>query len=529
LKVFITDANFKHTLGAIRALAKEGVEVHAGSHVRTALGFHSKYTSRTFLYPDPLFSERFLRAMERIDGQENYDVILPVGNETCFSLITGSSSTLRKKIPAPSLASYLIACNKVKTLALAKTHAIPIPRTIFPLDSDSDVMNLRFPAVAKPALGSGNTRMLQNAEEAVAYWRGVRHAGTETVLQEFVRGEGYGFFALYSKGELQVFFMHKRLREIPASGGPSTAAQSVYEPRLFKLGRKVLDLLSWNGVAMVEFRRDIRTGEFELLEVNPKFWGSLDLALVAGVNFPYLAAQLVAFGACNPPPTYSAVKFCWPITDDYEHLRNHPSSALRVVTDWLNPRVKKNVWLSDLRPQLVLAGITAYEGVKQATMKARYQLTPKPRGFSWVIPGKLAASSKPESVIQLLWLKRHGTDSILDLTEQGSRLEAVITGHDGNYLNVPMVDHVPPTPQQIVRAISFVAGETTRGRAVLVHCLGGLGRVGTVLACYLMREQGLSAEVAISEIRKRRIGSIEKVQEVSVHDYAKSLHSWQAS
>jgi protein-tyrosine phosphatase/predicted ATP-grasp superfamily ATP-dependent carboligase len=525
LKVFITDADFKHTLGAIRALAKEGVEVHAGSHVRTALGFYSKYTSRKFLYPDPTLAAQFLPAIERIDRQENYNAILPVGNETCFSLITGSSSTLRKKIPAPPLASYLIACNKAKTLALAKAHAIPIPKTIFPPDPESDVAKLHYPAIAKPALGSGNTRTLQNAEEAVAYWRALRYAGIEAVIQEFVRGEGYGFFALYSQGNMQAFFMHRRLREVPPSGGPSAAAQSVYEPRLLKLGRQVLDLLSWNGVAMVEFRRHTQTGEFELLEVNPKFWGSLDLALAGGVNFPYLAAQLAAYGACNPPTTYSAVKFCWPIMDDYEHLRKHPSSTFRVLSDWANPSVKKNVWLADLRPQLAFAGVMAYVGVQHAIMKLRSKLTPKPEAFSWVIRGKLAASSKPESIIQLLWLKRRGIDSILDLTEKASGLEAAITQHDGSYLNVPMADHAPPTPQQITRAVRFVAEEIQRGRPVLVHCLGGLGRAGTVLACYLAEAQGLSAERAISEIRKGRVGSIEKTQEVCIHDYAKSWHS----
>jgi predicted ATP-grasp superfamily ATP-dependent carboligase len=520
LKVLVTDAGFKHTLGAIRALAREGVEVHTGSNGRIALSFYSKYTTKKFLYPNPTRTDQFLETIAHIDRQESYDAILPIGNETWFSFMTGNADALLRKIPAPPIASYQIACNKAKTLAFAGNNAIPMPNTVFASDPPTKLVKLRYPVIAKPSLGSGGMKILHNGAETTAYWQGIKHAGTDAVLQEFVQGDGYGFFALYSKGKLVTFFMHKRIREMPPSGGPSTAAQAVYEPRLLAMGKKLLDLLKWNGVAMVEFRRNTHTKEFELLEVNPKFWGSLDLALAAGVNFPYLATQLVVNGKCNPPNRYKATKFCWPIPDDYMYLCARPSSMPRVLSDWVDPRVKKNIWVGDLRPHLAVGAVIAKVEANRVRLKIRNMLAPRPLEFSWVIQEKLAASAKPTSPARMMWLRKRGIDTVVDLTENETPFEAAnVKEFGGHYVNVPMLDHVPPTVEQLKKAVNVIKDENKRGRSVLVHCSEGLGRTGTVLACYLAEEQGLDAEAAIREVRRQRPFSVEITQEPSVFEF----------
>ena len=111
------------------------------------------------------------------------------------------------------------------------------------------------------------------------------------LIQRRLTGDGFGFFAFYLDGVRQAYFMHRRIREYPASGGPSTCAESFFDERLLDLGTRMLDRLKWHGVAMVEFKQDRPGGDYFLLEVNPKFWGSLDLALHCGVSFPYLMVQ----------------------------------------------------------------------------------------------------------------------------------------------------------------------------------------------------------------------------------------------
>lgn len=197
-----------------------------------------------------------------------------------------------------------------------------------------------------------------------------------------------------------------------------------------------------------------------------------------------------------------------------------PSSVLSVLSDWIDPRVKKNIWAGDLRPHLAFEAATAKMEAKRVGLKIRSMVAIRPLEFSWVIQGKLAASAKPTSPAQMMWLRKLGIDTVVDLTENGNPFEAAnMKGFGGRYVNVPMLDHVPPTAEQLKKAVNVIKDENKRGRYVLVHCLGGLGRTGTVLACYLAGEQGLDAESAICEVRRQRPFSIEIVQEPSIFEF----------
>jgi len=147
----------------------------------------------------------------------------------------------------------------------------------------------------------------------------------------------------------------------------------------------------------------------------------------------------------------------------------------------------------------------------------------RPLRYRVLVAGEVAVSAKPESLVQLVWVRSQGVRSILDLIETPSPLESTFSKLGGRYLNVPMTDHAPPTLDQIQRAISFISEETRRASCVLVHCRGGLGRAGTIAACYLVRYRRMSARDAIDEIRSWRPGAIEQGQEKSVTLYEKSL------
>ena len=115
----------------------------------------------------------------------------------------------------------------------------------------------------------------------------------------------------------------------------------------------MLDALQWHGVAMVEFRRDSRDGDYKLIEVNPKFWGSLDLALAADADFPGDLCRM-ALGEDLPfTDVYQRnLRFQWPLSThgDLFHLWMRPASFINVMGDLLNPRVKSNVSWTDPGP-----------------------------------------------------------------------------------------------------------------------------------------------------------------------------------
>jgi len=125
-------------------------------------------------------------------------------------------------------------------------------------------------------------------------------------VQEYIPGnEIYGVSALLNKdSKPRAVFVHKRIRQFPITGGPSTYRVSVSKPSLAKLGLKLLEEMKWYGVAMVEFKIDIRDGKPKLIEVNPRFVGSLSLAIAAGVDFPHLLYKMAINGDIQPTYNY---------------------------------------------------------------------------------------------------------------------------------------------------------------------------------------------------------------------------------
>jgi predicted ATP-grasp superfamily ATP-dependent carboligase len=117
-------------------------------------------------------------------------------------------------------------------------------------------------------------------------------AAFPVLIQERIVGPGLGIFVLRWQGRTIARFAHRRLREKPPSGGVSVLSESVPgDPELLSATDALLTALDWEGVAMVEFKRDASSGRPYLMEVNGRFWGSLQLAIDSGVDFPRLLVE----------------------------------------------------------------------------------------------------------------------------------------------------------------------------------------------------------------------------------------------
>jgi len=129
------------------------------------------------------------------------------------------------------------------------------------------------------------------------------------LVQERVVGAGIGVFLLLWDGEVRAAFAHRRIREKPPSGGVSVLSESVaLDPELLARSVALLRDFDWCGVAMVEYKVDERTGIPYLMEVNGRFWGSLQLAIDAGVDFPTILVDAASGSPARPAPKYKVGK-----------------------------------------------------------------------------------------------------------------------------------------------------------------------------------------------------------------------------
>jgi len=214
--------------------------------------------------------------------------------------------------------------------------------------ADLNLEDFGLPCVVKPA-HEAVAKMVSYCHSATEVRNAVQQQlqaleadGVGVLVQEYIPGSGYGFFALMNAGTPVRIFMHQRIREYPVSGGASTAARAFYSARLMDFGLKLLTELRWTGVAMVEFKLDSRTGDFVLMEINGKFWGSLELALRAGVNFGADIVRLFRGERLAYSDSYDRnVHFYWPLDNDLLTLwKMH--SLPRALQDYRQPHAATN-------------------------------------------------------------------------------------------------------------------------------------------------------------------------------------------
>lgn len=200
------------------------------------------------------------------------------------------------------------AFDKSRTVAAAQAMGIPTPRTwdARELLDGHPPPDLRLPLVLKPPQPytappwrqhSFRYRYARSVDEARRLLAPFRDAPYLPLVQEYCPGRGVGVELCMHEGQAVAAFQHERIREIPLTGGVSVMRRSVpLHPGMLQDAVRLLRALRWRGVAMVEYRHDPRSGRYWCVEVNGRFWGSLCLPVLCGVNFPYLLLQTMGLG-----------------------------------------------------------------------------------------------------------------------------------------------------------------------------------------------------------------------------------------
>ncbi len=308
MKVLVTDGDERAALAVTRSLGRQGIDVVVGAMQTPSLAGVSRYCFESFVSPSPVMHpEGYIASLLNVVRGKNIGMIFPV-TDLAMALVGAARAEFEPgvKLPIPSLTAYEQLSDKYALMQLAAQLKVPTPDTVFvPAGGLTDALLAQVPAypvVVKPVCSMVNVRgewtktsvhHVKTRKELQRLYRDVAYLSGPSMIQRRVRGEGLGIFALMDHGVSVAMFAHRRLREKPPSGGVSVLRESMAVPKsLADQALRLLEAVNWHGVAMVEFKMDEARNQPVLMEVNGRWWGSLQLAIDAGIDFPFLLYQL---------------------------------------------------------------------------------------------------------------------------------------------------------------------------------------------------------------------------------------------
>jgi len=316
-RVLVLDGRTIEALACVRSLGRAGYWVAVGGKLRWPLASWSRYCRAGFHYPKETLAG--FAALRTWAHRNEVRVVLPLTEAT--SLLCNAERSEWEALGiivgcAPD--SVLVrAFDKAETLRRAEECGVEIPPTRYPtsLNECRDAAAaLGYPCVVKPRFTSAwnghgflpdlGPTYARNPAELEAAVRSRRQGEYWPLIQAFVSGRGKGVFTVCDHGKPVAWFAHERLRDVRPSGSGSSLRRSVaLDPRLQVRAERLLSQMQWHGPAMVEFRDD-GAGTPWLMEVNGRFWGSLQLSISAGRDFPRLWTEILTDKPLEPPTAY---------------------------------------------------------------------------------------------------------------------------------------------------------------------------------------------------------------------------------
>ena len=339
--VLITDGHTIQALACARSLGRAGYDVFVTSHYRhRPLAAWSRYSRGWFRLPDQTTKDYAeLRTWARGQGVQ---IVLPITEAACLLCNAERDAWVTAGITVgcgPD-AMLLQAFDKAKTLEIARRCGLACPDTRSPDSLEgyrAAASELGYPVLVKPR--SSNPRMgamvlpdrgvayVDDPSALVAAVAPRRQRRHWPLLQQCIPGVGKGVFALCDHGEPVAWFAHERLRDVrPSGSGSSLRRSTALDPELRAASEKLLRAMQWHGPAMVEFRDD-GVNPAWLMEVNGRFWGSLELAIAAGVDFPLLWVRLLQGETVEPRDDYAlgiTLRWVWGDVKRLIHILHGP-------------------------------------------------------------------------------------------------------------------------------------------------------------------------------------------------------------
>jgi len=330
MKILVVDGANRSALAIVRTLGRKGHHVVVGEEFHPCLASVSRYCSDRFTYPSPKSNEdAFIGSLMNAIRSKGIRVVLPVTDITTL-LISKQKKVVEEYCRVPFAAYDTLECarDKIRICGIAESLGIPVPETVV-LERREDIDAVPdniIPCAVKAGKSRVQSRSgwvsraTEYADDREELSQILSEKGKDDfplIIQRRVNGPGVGVFYCYSAGKPVARFAHRRIREKPPSGGVSVLRESItLSSELKEYSDALLNYLNWQGVAMVEYKIDSEGGVPMLMEINGRFWGSLQLAIDAGVDFPNILIDSANNGETVAVETYKVgVKTRWLMGD----------------------------------------------------------------------------------------------------------------------------------------------------------------------------------------------------------------------
>jgi predicted ATP-grasp superfamily ATP-dependent carboligase len=335
VKIFITDGRSLATLAIARSLGEKGFEVHCGEEFKHNLTFFSRYVKKRIVYSSPEKQpDQFINEMLKLVKKEKYDMIIPVRDET--TLLLSKYKDVIMEYTNLYLASYEIIkklMDKGETVKIATNCGVPVPKTYFPEEMSIKEIKkyVEYPVLIRPRISSGARGISYvNSPEKLdeAYYK-VKKEYDRPMIQEYISHNGghYSIGALFDeKSKPLAIHIYKEIKQYPISGGPAVNAISVEKEKWVDDMLRILKEVGWKGPAHMDVLYDISSNTPRLLEINPRFWMTLNLSIKSGVDFPYILYMLAISETVEPIESYKVgLKYRWVLPNEILWLMQTPN------------------------------------------------------------------------------------------------------------------------------------------------------------------------------------------------------------
>jgi len=313
MSVIVTNAKNRIAYAIVKSLGEKGVEVYTADFVPLSMSFASRFSKGHFLYPSPFREqEAFIESIIKNIGRLGADVLIPVFEETFLLSKYKETVSRHVRMAIPDYEQTLVAHNKDRWLPIAQRLNIPVPKTLSAVElrkGSQNIGDLRFPVLVKPNQGGGAWGIVQadspkELEAILGQDTHVNRPWDRFFVQEKIAGSVYCVAMVMNHGVLKGHVAYRQLRDYPFSGGQATLRVSVDHPEAVAHFERLLRELRWHGVCQADFLVDEKTGTPYLIDINPRFWGSLAQAIASGVDFPYLLYRIARDGDVEPVPGF---------------------------------------------------------------------------------------------------------------------------------------------------------------------------------------------------------------------------------